>query len=834
MNIWLDIANQVSNNIQNGLSDNKTVEDTIYELTYSSNNKNAILFATANAIKDTSVAETLEVPEGVNSDNATATNTNGVSAWDPRLGRVDGFLSPGTDMNAGDSKNHPIIVPFASETAASAYFNMVFSVEKAVAQTLEGQEGVKGKEHVGESAYKVAKLKKDNEDLLPQIQKDSKYYGVASIMNPYTLTKLCGGINVISSEGAALANEVRLYDIRDQRRFYDMSVSDGTDFTTINNPTTTNIIRWSNNDPWGRTPYSFQDFVFCKWWNKIPNNRLITLRKYHAPVFDNLQFPSMVNSDGSPQNLPFAPIATVLTYFGNDTGNTLTSLLSFTAGTKWKEIKAEIHEVTGNTGSDPHAVIDDMFTNGGGFTGAESNILKSVLNSANWVTGKMFSFGKFCGLLDPDGYNINKDQAVFNQVNQTNIDPTEQLYSNKIVGPVNRIDTTKARDAGIVFDQKFSIVCEYVSRPIGGVNTKAAMLDIISNCMEIAAVDAAFWGGGYKWMVEPKMYPFKNNKLKNTVMDDLYQGKIFGKDGALAHTVEGVKSFGTKNGSGSFDWNNVLDNIKVFMGQSFGALGNMLSSVSSAIFGEGNSLSSLIDKGTDMVSTDQQQKEGTSKLNNLLGNVNDMWRSKVIQKSVMPAINNMKALLTGEPVGNWHLVIGNPLNPIMTVGNLICTDMKFECSDELGPDDFPMEIKVTYQLEHGMPREKSSIQSMFNRGNGKIYDLPDYIRASSDYETKVDNYTGGNGNGWYKPKFMNNTAMAGQGGGIGGYKTYKISPPKELKTNENTDCTIITKFTPVDPDQATSNVQGNISFFGSTGSSRAWIRGTSATRKLMN
>lgn len=830
-------------------SSTKTVEDTIYDLTQSTKDKAGILFATAQTVKDVSVSETLEIPEGVNGNN-TGNADSGVSAWDPRLGRVDGFLAPGDKIDIGEDGAHPLIVPFASVTAASAYFNMVFNIEKAVASSIDQQENkkdssdpksqspesLKGKEHVGEAAYKQAKLTSDGNDLLPEMQKDSQQYGVASLINPYTLTKLCGGITVNAENGESFASEVRLYDIRDQRRFYDQSVTTGDDFTSVSNPTTTNIIRWSNNDPWGRTPYSFQDFVFCKWWNKIPNNRLITLRKYHAPVYDNLQFPDMMINETTANNLPFAPIATVLTYFGDETGNSLSSLMSFTAGTKWKDLESQIHEVRGESGDDPRATMDDMFTNGQGFTGAESNILKGVFSGANWITGKMFSFGKFCGLLDPDGYNIKQDQKVFDKVDPTNIDPMDQLYSNRIKGPVNRIDTTKARDAGIIFDQKFSIVCEYVARPIGGVNTKAAMLDILSNCMEIAAVDAAFWGGGYKWMVKPHMYPFKNNEFKNSVMDALYRGEIFGKDGALARTVEGVKSFGKdkNNPSGSFDWNNVMSNIKNFMGQSLGALGNMLSSVSSAIFGEGNSLSSLIDTATDAVSTEKQQKEGSEKLNDLLGNVNSMWKSQVIQRSIMPSIEGMKALLTGEPVGNWHLVVGNPLNPIMTVGNLICTDMKVESSEELGPDDFPMEIKVTYQLQHGMPREKASIQSMFNRGNGKIYELPDYIRASSDYETKVDNYTGGAGNGWQKPKFMNNMAMAAQGGGIGAYKSYKMAPTKELATNKNTDCTIISKFTPVDPDMATSNVKGNISFFGATGSSRAWIRGTSATRKLMN
>lgn len=794
-----------------------------------------------------------ELPNNVTGsvDNTSTSNnqkTSALSAWDPRLGRVDGFLA------ANDAKDHPIIVPFASNTAASAYFNMVFSLESGAKEEILKYATKSGSAETGEkttsgsattsagtdAAVAGYKVYTGNETDLKRIQESDLQYGVASVVNPYTLTRLCGSLKGIQQgqDNTTTLTENRLYDIRDTRRFYDQSVTASDDFTSINNPTTTNIITWSNKDQWGRTPYSFQDFVFCKYWNIIPNNRLITFRKYHAPVYDNLQFPLMYKDESKTLNkMSFAPIATVLTYFGEQTGNQLSSLMSFTTGTKWRDLTAQIYEVSGDSGSDPRAVIDNMFTNKGGFTGAESAQISSLFSKANWVTGKMFSFGKFVGLLDKDGYDIKQDQSVFDHTKNTMIDPQDQLYSNRIQGPVNRIDSTKARDAGIIFDHKMTLTCEYVARPIGGINTKAVMLDILSNCMEIASVDAAWWGGGYKWMIEPHMYPFKNNDFKNSIMDALYAGKIFGNDGALARTVEGVRKFGTADDdpNGSFDWNNVISKMGEFIGESIGAIGNMLSSVGSALFGDGNILSNVIDKVTDMGSTEEQQEKGSAKLKNLLGNVNSMWRAEVVKKTMIPSISNMKAILTGEPVGNWHLVVGNPLNPIMTIGNLICTNMKVTCSDELGPDDFPMEIKVTYDIEHGMAREKGSIQSMFNRGNGKIYDLPDYIKASSDYETKVDDYTGNRSDsGWRNPQFMSVGAMAAAGGGMGGYKKYKLANPQALATLANTDSTVITKFSPVDIDMATSNISNDTTFFGENAGSRAWIRGTAITRKLMN
>ena len=786
--------------------------------------------------------------------NIRDTKTIQYGAWDPRLSRVDAFLAVKGSEGEGTS---PTIIPFSSESAAGAFFDLVFHTEAVVDKALDAE--YKNKNNVEISYSKDINFDKSSEDQnnnnnkvmpseqvfrgekdkLDYIRTKGDAYGLGSVVNPYTLTKLCGSIKVSgttkSDNANDLSKEPRLYDVRDIRRFYDMSIQSDDDFLSITNPTTTNIITYSNKDPWGRTPYYFQDFVFCKYWNVIPNNRLITFRKYQAPVYDNLQFPGMMNKNGTaPKKQPFAPIATVITYFGDETGNTLQNLTAFTTGTKWKDVVGDIHTVSGDSGSDPHATIDNMFTNGGGFSGATSELGKALFNNANLLTGKILSFGKFAGLLSPDGYNINKDQQVFDMLTQKNVDPYDQLYHNKILGPVNRVTTTRARDAGIVFDHKISLTCEYVSRPIGGINTKAAMLDILSNCMEIASVEAVFWGGGYRFNVQPHMYPFKGSGLTNTIMDDLYAGRIFGKDGALAHTIEGVKSFGT-NDKGEFDWGVVAEKMKDFMGSVIGGIGELLNSVSNVIFGESSSLSQWIGNATNTAGTEvsgEQEKVNRGRLwmKSLGSNLNSMWRAQVIKNSVIPSVNGMRAILTGEPVGNWHLTVGNPLNPIMVIGNLICTDMKFEFSEEMGPDDFPLELKVVYSIEHAMARDKAAIQSMFNRGAGKIYQLPDYIRASSDYESKVDAYTGpgtSGPKGWVAPGHM--FARGGSG-----FQTYKISPGKTLPMNAHTDNIFIAKFTPVDIDAAISNIKQETTFFGAMQGSRAYIRGTAMTRKLMN
>jgi hypothetical protein len=206
------------------------------------------------------------------------------ASFDPRIVRYDAFKSAGT------------IIPFSSDTAASVYYDMVFSVEKAVAKM---DPNYAQKDQTGTDGYQASDRVAPNTEEVNKLKEDPDFYGTQSMMSPYCVTRLVGGLT-----GQRNNFTTHMYDVRDQKRFYDHAgfgngniIETSDDFVSITNPTTTNIITWSNKDRWGRTPYSFQDFAFCKWWNIIPNNRLITLRKYAVPTYDNLNFPNMYTED---------------------------------------------------------------------------------------------------------------------------------------------------------------------------------------------------------------------------------------------------------------------------------------------------------------------------------------------------------------------------------------------------------------------------------------------------------------------------------------------------------------------------------------------------------
>lgn len=127
-----------------------------------------------------------------------------------------------------------------------------------------------------------------------------------------------------------------------------------------------------------------------------------------------------------------------------------------------------------------------------------------------------------------------------------------------------------------------------------------------------------------------------------------------------------------------------------------------------------NSLSAFKDGGSAIK---QLKNAMTNGLNVALG--------KLLDKVGRPSILVMNSLLSGEPTGYWHLTIGNPHNPMMCIGNLICTgvDVSFP-TDSLSFGDFPTKLLVKVKLKPGMPKDKAGIEMMFNMGKQRIYYNP--------------------------------------------------------------------------------------------------------------
>lgn len=537
----------------------------------------------------------------------------------------------------------------------------------------------------------VDKLKTRQQELIDAENIKSENATQHSVINPYAMIRLAGGIS--NSTGA----DTMLIDNKNQRPWYEIPNStDDKDIGYSKVPTTSRIIEWGRTDPKGRTPYQYQDFVFCKYWNKIPNNRMITLRRYAQPILDNLNTPAdNTESENSTDNFKFPPLASAITYFGEGTDNSLSEILKFKSGLRWADTSAAVWDMTYS--QDGQQSTNDVLGGAlgvwGGLGAAFGGGLADALNALSIYNGEELKNGLIeRNGLGPDPY-------------------ADGPYENRIKGPVNRIDSVKRREAGMEFEMEgMQIKFHYVARPIGGINSKAILLDILSNFMVLGSASAVFFGGAHRFRSGGRRFPAGAQQS----IKKLYQGKLFGDDGAIKSYARTFTNFYNDAGGFSSVLGNLFEGAKAFLNDIISAF-------------TGNNPFNVSASG---------QK--------LYGNIETALTQKMHTGMSIPYISGMRALLVGEPVGDWHLTIGNPLNPIAMIGNLICTGVEVEFNEEagLGPDDFPLEFTITVSLEHGMPRDRDGIESMFNRGSGRIYELPDRFNSSGDYETTADRETG--------------------------------------------------------------------------------------------
>lgn len=560
-----------------------------------------------------------------------------------------------------------------------------------------------------------------------------EYMGTRAFVHPYAIVKLAG-----ASGAEEIVKGDYAYDFYTRRKFYEVDGENTFSGNYSKTPTTTALIKWGTESPRNKTPYCFQDFVFCKWWNKIENNRLITLRRYAAPVTDNIEFADYAaeettaldegtftikkpvkDSSGNltgkfkeitmkpnDQKSAYTPLATAVTYFGDDTENKLSSLLQFSAKYNWDKL---------TSAKSPHDLTASQNDEGQDLIANDGTFLSTVSKGFSKISKLFGFFGEISGVP-----TINLDGATTAPPDPYSSGP----YENRILGPVNVITNTYKRGRGLEFTGSgLKITFEYVARPIAGINNKAVLLDLLANMLLLTYSSGTWFGGMWRYRNnKPAIYPFKYGDTMNA----LYRGQIFGKDGAIDKLTKDIFA-DTKNSLTS-----VLPDIA-------SALGNLVQ-------GAANFLkSALTGDPSKKEEYKKRQEDAFKKLLNTetVGAIEKVLAAKALRGTSVPFIGNQRALLTGEPVGDWHLTIGNPFNPIAMIGNLIVTNLTITFNDELGPDDFPTGFKAVVDLEHGLGRDRDAIESMFNRGQGRIYTLDSHFRSSADGETKVDAYTGG-------------------------------------------------------------------------------------------
>lgn len=412
--------------------------------------------------------------------------------------------------------------------------------------------------------------------------------------------------------------------------------------------------------------YDWADFLYAKYHKKIPNNYMITLRRFAYPTGDNLFDPRVFNKNGDEIHTDQPDLARAVTWMGESTGNKLDELFEFTTGFELKPITAGVQALHSKSkGMDGSSLLD--MTKGVG---------QSILNMSR-------------------GSNSSAARA---ESASAGYDPFEETYPNHTEGPINVIKELLIREPGLKFTQEFEIKFEYNLAAHGKINPKMAFLDVLANMLVLTYNSAPFWGGATRYIGNGNV------------------GKPLGNFEELA------------NG-------NILGFLKSVMGDVGSAISN--------VFG----------------------KDGQFSIKSVLGGMADVagdmlggWLSDNLNTPAGAQAAN--ALLVGDPTGQWHLTIGNPMNPIAMIGNLQLEDAKFKLSGPLSADDFPTNLEVTITLKPGRPRDRADIESMFNCGRGRLYYTPedldeDLIAITESESSKV------NPNGTTKPFDNGKTGQTG-------------------------------------------------------------------------
>lgn len=399
----------------------------------------------------------------------------------------------------------------------------------------------------------------------------------------------------------------------------------------LRNPTASYLINTLKDKDLPAYQYNFADFALAKYYGKIPNNYMVTLRRFPMPVEDNIVSPNIIGPDGSKITKGMPDLARSVTWMDEATGNKLGDILKFDVNLAWKKVTSEMQTMTGNRGGAVGSKI------------ANSGLLSTIYGTAQGM----------------DAQGIQRARNGF--------DPVKGTYPNHVFGPINVVKDIMVRDQGLDFNQGFDLKFHYSLRQIGGVSPKIALLDLLSNLLVLTYNNGNFWGGatrGGGGANAMGMKPFGDpSKLKSGDFGG-YLGSILG--GAVK---------GAENIFKDFDFKNPGNIVEQFGNSALGK--NLIGGGLMKLFGT--------PQGSEAV----------------------------------------KAFITGDATGQWHVTVGNPLMPIAVIGNLICEKTVFDFGGEMSYEGFPTEMTMTVSLKPGRPRDKADIERMFNGGKERMYLTPE-------------------------------------------------------------------------------------------------------------
>ena len=279
--------------------------------------------------------------------------------------------------------------------------------------------------------------------------------------------------------------------------------------------------------------------------------------------------------------------------------------------------------------------------------------------------------------------------AFLQQMGLTDFNSTEIPMGNPAVlqealGRAKDADAQYANKSTLSFELKTS----YEQKFIGDIDPGNAMMDLIQNCIYMGTRDTEY---------------------------------VFRGDSDILKALRNAAGSTPEESVGAW-WDFITVVLDAFM----------------------NAMTTLLKQAKDLINTDSGTNEEDDKKVRpgqeqaaVVTNVKNKFRdfkklgdgiAKTILASTVAkwryALMGSIALMTGENSTPWHLTIGNPYSPFVTMGNAYVKSVNLNFNNEMGFNDIPTKLNVTIKVDQGRNMGAQEIFQMFNNGYNRVYVAP--------------------------------------------------------------------------------------------------------------
>lgn len=426
--------------------------------------------------------------------------------------------------------------------------------------------------------------------------------------------------------------------------------------------------------PLGAARYRLVDFMYCKDLGRVSNNHLITLRKFPLPVGDYI-YEYAGNRKYFDGHNPWATtgdVGRLVSWFGTD-DNKLEDICKYETEFTWKEITNQIQEIESQEDDSSRDIL-----------GKISNSLNPAYNSYTLKYG-----GASHDLVTTLGGRIHENWLTKSSPDYRQM---TSMYSdnNRVYTPMNTVQDNTIPEGRLKLSQEITLNFSYKLRAYEDINPKSAFLDLIGNILEVTYYRGHYWKGEARLIGPPV-----NRSAWDTAT------------ALIDNAWERLGGFVKSMAYGDTSFPDIL-----------GSLSNMAQGVMDAVSNVGQKIVDQINGNNGDIG--RTFYDILAKANNDI-RFTDAIKRQIKNKFGRPAMYAMNSLIEGDNFGPWHLTIGNPYNPIMSIGNLCLRNATITHSGPLGIDDFPSEIKVTCTLKPARSRDLVEISKYYTRGLNALY-----------------------------------------------------------------------------------------------------------------